>query len=98
MLQLTTWGEGPTAVAEPETAQTGVPVQEYSSVESQRKVTEFPEGARYEFWNVTAVAAEGPVFVILVAYVTRLLQKKTPTKPSKTTKTPTKLGTSVILA
>jgi len=92
-LQLTTWGAGPTAVADPDTAHIGVPVHEYSSVESQRNVTELPDGARYEFWNVTAVAAEGPPFVTFVAYVTRLLLVVTPSYPSGSALTPTKLGT-----
>ena len=98
MLQLTIWGAGPTAVADPETAHTGVPVHEYSSVESQRKVTEFPDGARYEFWNATPVATDGPPFVTFVAYVTRLLLVVTPSYPSGSALTPTKLGTSEILA
>src|SRR5437868_7842156 len=98
MLQLTTWGAGPTAVADPETEHTGVPVHEYSSVESQRNATEFPEGARYEFWNVTAVATEGPPFVIFVAYVTRLLLVVMPSYPRGSALTPTKLGTSEMFA
>ena len=38
-------GAGDAAVAAPETVHTGVPVHEYSSVESQRNVTELPAGA-----------------------------------------------------